>query len=171
MKLWIRVGTLVIGAWVLFFVVITFVWPILPTLTQSNIAKYSTLLVFVIGLLANIVQIGQTFSNNTQRTALLDQVEHMSDLEDNYSESQRRFLNVIATQLDEKTIDKKFVLVHYGNKRCLKNGRIRIILTLSEDELFQLARLGYFKINVADPSIIFTRMILERKVHIKKTNK
>jgi hypothetical protein len=78
------------------------------------------------------------------------------------SESQRRFLRNIFEQVGDQAINQKFDLVRSGNERYLRSGVIEIAVDISDRDLLVLARLGYLKVYVASSSIVFTRMVLEK---------
>lgn len=74
---------------------------------------------------------------------------------------QKLFLTTFLLHAGEQAIGEKFTFTGYKGVRHLQWNRIKIDVSLSDEDLLDLARLGYLQIYTNPRSIVFTKLTLE----------
>jgi hypothetical protein len=78
------------------------------------------------------------------------------------TKEQERFLKAVLTHVQKKDLGKRFDLLHQGNKRYIKIGKVQINVNLSDHDLVDLSRLGYILRYASPPAIEFSLRIWEQ---------
>lgn len=77
------------------------------------------------------------------------------------SEPQKLFLASFLSQAGDQAVGEKFSFVRYRDLRYLRWKKMKIAVSISDEDLLELARFGYLQIYTNPRSIIFTKLILE----------
>ncbi len=74
---------------------------------------------------------------------------------------QKLFLASFLSQAGDQAVGEKISFVRYRGLRYLRWKKMKIAVSISDEDLLELARLGYLQIYTDPRSIIFTKLILE----------
>jgi hypothetical protein len=79
------------------------------------------------------------------------------------TEPQNMFLQLFLTRFGENNIGEKLEIVRHGKRKYARIGREEIPLSISDDEIIQLAQYGYLEIYSTEPiHIAFTKLTFEK---------
>lgn len=75
------------------------------------------------------------------------------------TETQMQFLRTFLTQAGENAIGKTFDLIRHENRKYARWRQIDIAVNMSDEDLCALARLGYLRLYLDPPAIVFTEKV------------